>query len=274
MIELEVLFAGDTHGATAHVDYLLRTAEAEACQKLFVVGDFGFWEHEHQGRVFLDKVDRLAARRGIDVAALDGNHDNWPLVLENHPERDADGLVVVRDHVRYVPRGHRWTWGVTNILALGGAASLDKEWRLDKEARRTAKARRKASFRPQSAQLPATVRDYAGTLWFPEEELTDGDVDRVLADTSAVDLLLTHDKPRRSRSGTRRKEDPRAWPNQERVQRVVDALRPARLIHGHLHARYRDQVGSTIVDGLACDPDAGWGLPGYRREDSWIASTL
>ena len=36
VIELEVLFAGDTHGATAHVDYLLRTAEADHPELKFV----------------------------------------------------------------------------------------------------------------------------------------------------------------------------------------------------------------------------------------------
>lgn len=271
---VRVLFAGDTHGATPHVVYLLRTAQKQACPKVFVVGDFGFWEHTHEGRVFLDKVNRLAHQSEIDVAALDGNHDNWSLVLDTYTERDDDGLVVVRDHIRYAPRGHRWTWGTTRILALGGAASLDKEWRLEEEGRLSAKAIRKSKFRQAAGGAPAPPRNYAGTLWFPDEELSDDDVETVLADGTPVDLLLTHDKPRRSRLGFNRKDDAAAWPNQERVQRVVDAYGPARLVHGHLHVRYTDRLDDTAVEGLACDYNAGFALPGYRREDSWMVLEL
>jgi len=148
------------------------------------------------------------------------------LVLDTYTERDDDGLVVVRDHVRYAPRGHRWTWGTTRILALGGAASLDKEWRLAEEGRRSAKAIRKSKFREAAGGAPAPPPNYAGTLWFPDEELSDDDVETVLADGTPVDLLLTHDKPRRSRLGFNRKDDAAAWPNQDRVQRVVDAYGP------------------------------------------------
>lgn len=151
---MRVLLAGDTHGNTAHLDHLLRTATATGCGWVFVAGDFGFWEHTHDGRVFLDKVDRLAIRYGVDVAFCDGNHDNTALLLDQYTVRDGDGLVVVRDHIRYAPRGHRWTWGTSRLLAAGGAASLDKQWRLAREARQTA--------RGTQAQLPSGHRTRAG----------------------------------------------------------------------------------------------------------------
>ncbi len=271
---MRLMLAGDTHGQTAHVDYLLRTAASAECDRVFVVGDFGYWEHEHDGRVYLDKVDRLANRYGVDVAFLDGNHDNLALLLRSYNERDADGLVVVRPHVRYAPRGHRWTWGSTRLLALGGAASLDKQWRLDAEAKRTGKAARKARYRDRSLP-PAPVRSYAETLWFPGEELTDAQAAAAAADGSLVHLLLCHDKPRASRPEWNRKDTPAAWPNQDRVQRVVDALRPARVVHGHLHVRYTNVLADgTVVDGLACDHVAGAAVPGYRREDSWLLVDL
>lgn len=257
-----VLFAGDTHGQTAHVDHLLRVAVRNVCTGMFVVGDFGYWEHTHDGRVFLDKVDRLAGRYGVALAFLDGNHDNAALLVQRYAERDGDGLVVVREHLRYAPRGHRWTWRSSRLLAAGGAASLDKEWRLAHEARRTARAARKHSYRPATAPQVAP-RDHAGTLWFPGEELTDNEVDAIVGDRSPVDLLLTHDKPRESAPSFNRKEAEAAYVNQDRVQRIVDALAPLRVIHGHLHVRYSQRLpNGAVVDGLACDPAAGASVPG------------
>ena len=272
--ETRVLVAGDTHGNTAHVDYLLRAAAREECGWVFVVGDFGYWEHTHDGRVFLDKVDRLAGRYDVRVGFLDGNHDNAALLLDRYTDRDGDGLVVVRERIRYAPRGHRWTWGSTRLLAAGGAASLDRTWRLAREAQRTARAARKHSYRPATApeQQP---RNFAGTLWFPDEELTDDETDQIIAAGDGVDLLLTHDKPRISAPSFNRTAAEAAYPNQDRIQRIVDALAPARLIHGHLHHRYTERLANgTVVEGLTCDPVAGFGLPGYRVEDSWLVMEL
>ena len=268
-----LLVAGDAHGVTAHVDHLLRVAAREDCGWVFVVGDFGYWEHTHDGRRFLDKVDRRAAQAAVRVAFCDGNHDNLALLRERYDDRDGDGLVVVRENIRYAPRGHRWTWGSTRLLAAGGAASLDKDRRLAAERRRTQQAALKAAaHRREEGPQP---RDHAGTLWFPGEELTDVETDRIIAAGGPVDLLLTHDKPRESAPSFNRKAVEAAYPNQDRIQRIVDALRPTRLVHGHLHVRYTETLpGGTVVDGLTCDPVAGLGLPGYRVEDSWLAVDL
>jgi hypothetical protein len=266
-----VLFAGDTHGQTAHVDHLLRVAVREGCPWVFVAGDFGYWEHQHDGRLFLDKVDRRARQHGVRCAFLDGNHDNVALLRRTYQDRDDDGLIVVRDHVRYAPRGHRWTWGSSRLLAAGGAASLDKDRRLAAEQQKTDRA----ALRALAHRDIGESRDYAGTLWFPDEELTDDETDRIIAAGGRVDLLLTHDKPRDSVPSFNRKTAEVAYPNQDRIQRIVDALRPTRPLHGHLHHRYTQTLANgTVVDGLACDPAAGHGEPGYRVQDSWLVVDL
>ncbi|MEC3913659.1 metallophosphoesterase family protein [Nocardia sp. CDC160] len=269
-----VLIAGDLHGNATFAQALLQVAKRKDCARVFVVGDFGAWEHMHSGRRYFDVVNRAAKRAGVTVYFLDGNHDKSSLLHElydDHP--DDEGFLICRTHLRYAPRGHRWNWEGTSFAAFGGAASTDKAWRLAKEARKAAKAETRRRY--GSSKRPQT----AGTLWFPEEEMTDEELDALLeADSSPVDILLTHDKPRAAEPPWNRKDKPECYPNQDRIQRVVHTLRPAVLFHGHLHVRYTDTIASgdgqwTRVEGLACDPEAAQYLE-YSTEHSWYVLEL
>jgi calcineurin-like phosphoesterase family protein len=277
---MRILLAGDTHGNTGHVRRLLDAAVELDIDVIFQLGDFGYWEHESSGVRYLDAVNRSARSRGVDVYFLDGNHDKTSLLMESYGDRrDEHGFVIVRPRVRYAPRGHRWSWLGTRFLAFGGALSLDREPRLAEERRRYEKALRKESFRLGAGRPAARIPDFAGTLWFPEEEADDADVDAILTDRTSVDVLLTHDKPLRTAPEFNRKGDPRCLPNQERVQRLVDAYRPTLAAHGHLHFRYTEELphpdGSfTRVEGLAADPAASYDVPGYRVPASWLVVDL
>jgi hypothetical protein len=248
-----ILACGDVHGDAGEVDYCLTVAQAQQAQAAFFLGDFGYWEHEPSGVSYLDEVEKAATAHDLPVYFLDGNHDKISLLLDTYDERDDEGFVIVRPHVRYAPRGHRWTWSDVRFLSFGGAYSTDKEPRLLMEQRRA-----RYQDLPQHA--------LAGTLWFPEEEATDADLAAAL-DGPPIDALLTHDKPRGSEPAINRKDEWDAYANQDRIQRLVDELTPKLLVHGHLHYRYSDQLGSTRVEGLACDPRAGWGMPGYSHDD-------
>jgi hypothetical protein len=250
---------GDVHGDASEVASCLDRAD-ELGATTFFLGDFGYWEHESSGVRYLDDVEAAADEHESVVYFLDGNHDKISLLLESYPDRDEQGFIEVRPHVRYAPRGHRWTWSGVRFLAFGGAYSTDKEPRLVMEQRR-------ATYQ----NLPRHALE--GTLWFPEEEATEQDV-RVALDGPPVDILLTHDKPRRSRPVVNRKDEFDAYPNQDRIQRLLEELHPRLLVHGHLHYRYGDQVGDTRVEGLACDQRAAWGMPGYEHEDLTLAVDL
>jgi Icc-related predicted phosphoesterase len=248
-----VLTCGDVHGDADEVDYCLRVAQEQGAQAAFFLGDFGYWEHEQSGITYLDRVEKLAAARDFPIYFLDGNHDKISLLLETYPERDDEGFIVVRPHIRYAPRSHRWTWSGVRFLSFGGAYSTDKEPRLQMEQRRA-----RYQNLPQHA--------LAGTVWFPEEEATEADL-RAALDGPQIDVLLTHDKPRNSRPAINRKDEWDAYPNQDRIQRVVDELQPQLHLHGHLHYRYTDHLGPTRVEGLACDRRAAWAMPGYEHAD-------
>ncbi|MFE2995672.1 metallophosphoesterase [Nocardia sp. NPDC059246] len=269
-----VLIVGDLHGNTAHALALIRVAARNDCARVFAVGDFGAWEHMHSGRRYFDVVNRAAKRAGVTVYFLDGNHDKSSLLHELYDEHpDDEGFLVCRKHLRYAPRGHRWTWEGTSFAAFGGARSTDKGWRLAREARKAEQVAKRRGY--GSSKRPET----AGMLWFPEEEMTDAELTGLLdADSSPVDVLLTHDKPRASQPKWNRKDKDECYPNQDRIQRVVRALRPSVLFHGHLHVRYTDTIASgdgqwTRIEGLACDPEASQYLE-YSSEHSWYVLQL
>lgn len=275
---MKLLLAGDVHGNTSHVIHLLDIARSRGAERIMQLGDFGGWEHTADGREFLDTVSKRATKFGIPLYWIDGNHDRWSLTMDLHgDDRDDEGFVRCRENVLYAPRGHRWTWAGTRFLALGGANSVDKPWRLRQERAKAEKVRRKNMYRSAAGSTLAPT-DTAGTLWFPEEELTDEQIETVLADASPVDVLLTHDKSRASNPDWNRKDLPECWPNQDRVQRVVAALCPRLLVHGHLHWRYTDHIRCgdqawTRVEGLAADP---WSAesPAYDPADSWMMLEL
>ncbi|WP_327143427.1 metallophosphoesterase family protein [Nocardia sp. NBC_01327] len=269
-----VLIAGDVHGNTAHALKLVQVAVDNGCSKVFAVGDFGAWEHMQSGRRYFDVVNKAARRAGVTVYFLDGNHDKSSLLHELYDEkRDEEGFLVCRKHLRFAPRGHRWTWEDTTFAAFGGARSTDKGWRLAREARKEEQAAIRRRY--GSGRHPNT----AGMLWFPEEEMTDDELETLLAaQDSPVDILLTHDKPRASAPKFNRKNKPECFPNQDRIQRVVEQLRPALHFHGHLHYRYTESIPSgpdhwTRVEGLAADPDASH-HPTYTVEQSWTVLQL
>jgi hypothetical protein len=258
---MRILMAGDTHGDLSHCEYLVRNALTETCDRIFVLGDFGYWEHQESGVKFLDQLEEYAGERGVDVYFLDGNHDKTSLLTEKYTDKDGEGFIIVRPHVKYAWRGHRWTWDSTRFISLGGAYSVDKDWRLDKEERFPGR------YPPES-------------LWFPEEEMSDEDMDVILEDDSHANIILAHDKPRSSNPKWNRKDFLECLPNQDRLQRACRVLRPQLFLHGHLHYFYTDEmwygaglmreVQVTKVIGLLCNPDAG--EPGLyvNKKLSWL----
>jgi predicted phosphodiesterase len=272
---VRILLAGDTHGNIKHVRYLIRMAAQRGISIVFVVGDFGAWEHAAKGVRFFDDVDGAAKAAGVTVFFLDGNHDKTSLVLEKYGDCvDSEGFLICRPNLRYAPRGHRWTWGSKRFLAFGGAYSVDKFMRLDEEHQA-----HKLALELRNSGLRYVNVDASGTLWFPEEEASDEEFERVLRDRTRVDVLLTHDKPDGSTPpGWTYKQPVECYRNQVRIQQIADLVTPTLLVHGHLHYPYEQDVrlapsGATMrVIGLDCDQPMFH--PDYDPMDSWVVLDL
>lgn len=252
-----LLVAGDVHGDARHMAYLYEKAVEQKCHVIVQVGDFGYWEHYDDG-VFLDLCeqgfhDTTEFGWPVIVIWIDGNHENHPLLYKLYGpgsplhETSPEGFWKIREGLYYVPRGTRWVWSDVSFLGLGGAYSIDKNYRLGEQ------------------------RKDGIERWWSTEQLTDEDVAHCLEDRSHVDVMFTHDKPRDVKVPWDRHDLPAAKPNQDKIQKVLDVLEPNLLIHGHLHLRYQARVGfCTVVEGLGCNPQQ----PGDNPEDSWLRLSI
>lgn len=270
---MKLLLAGDWHGSVDQARWVLDLAIRCRVNRVFQLGDFGAWEHTPAGVVYLDRLNELYETAGVTLYWLDGNHDKWSLVMERYGEnRDGEGFVIQRPAIRYSPRGHRFTWDRVTFLTMGGAYSVDKQWRLEREQ---VERRRRLDNHHRNG---ATFIDSAETLWFPEEELTEAQVTTAVINADPVDILLTHDKPLASNPRWNRKDLLECLPNQTLIQYIVARLVPKLVVHGHLHYRYEDKiyVGDELhatVIGLDADPEAAE-FPGYSRYDNVLSLNL
>lgn len=216
---MKILIAGDTHGNRGAWKYSIfpRAAKLD-CDRIFQVGDFGFYRYDAK---YLRKLSYYTGEFGISIDWLDGNHEDFDQ-LEKIGAFGADGPVEVATNVTYYPRGYHWVWEGTHFMSLGGAYSINKN-----------------SLTP-------------GVDWFPQEQLRDEDVERALR-APQVDVLLTHDAPMNiSVAGgfSSSTAIPFTYPNREKVEEVMRHFNPKLLVHGHFHVEHTREWHETEIVGL------------------------
>lgn len=229
-----LMLAGDWHGNELWAERVIRYASSRGVDTIVQLGDFGYWLDDHETSSYLATVDSELAAAGIRLFWLDGNH-------EDHTRR-ADWLnTAAHSNVRYLPRGHRWTWWGKRWMSVGGAMSVDRRYRIE------------------------------GESWWPQEELTDADVDHAMRE-GEVDLIVSHDCPRGvdipgvgpdTKGGVRGSWPPdillAAQDHRDKLARICGSTQPSRLFHGHYHIpytatlRYETVTATTVVVGLADD---------------------
>lgn len=233
-----ILMVGDLHGNWPWVLTRLLPHIDEVCPDLIVqVGDFGYWPHMVWGRKWIRLWTSALAERDLHLWWIDGNHEDFDSLLKR-PIDERTGRRPLSERVHHLPRGHRWAWKGLEWVALGGAVSVDRWSRT------------------------------AGSDWFPQEAVTEADVLRA-CEGGPAHVVVAHDSPWGApRLGKRLQQDrpPEErdtwWPgdmllrsdlNQQALRGVLDAVEPAVWFHGHHHTRIVDQIGSTRLEGLACD---------------------
>ena len=234
-----VMFAGDWHGNIRAADSAIMAAGATGVPLVFQLGDFGFWAGS-EGKQYLDHISVLAQKHGVNVAWIDGNHENFELLYQLPIDPDT-GLRKIRDRLYHVPRASRWKWSDVQFTALGGGTSLDR--------------------------LSRTP----GRSWWAEETITYAQAEKV-CNAGQTDVLLTHDCPDSVPiPGIDRLSSLRFWPetelrtawaHRELLDQVVQVVQPTHIFHGHFHVPYMVEVslcpqGQTSVVGLGDDSYTG-----------------
>ncbi|MBT2496205.1 metallophosphoesterase [Microbacterium sp. ISL-59] len=209
MPDRRVAVCGDWHGNVGWTRTLARAIPALAPDVTTILQLGDWW-------IDPEVVDEVFSDTSISrIFVTLGNHEPWDQVT---PLLDANAGSAVRvsEITWLLPRPGRLTIGGRTVLSLGGAASVDRLWRIE------------------------------GAGWWRDEAITDVQVAEAIAGGPA-DLMLTHESPARTPVRAVRevlRTNPMGFPNErlaesmasrDRVKQVWDAVRPELLMHGHMH---------------------------------------
>lgn len=213
------LIAGDwhAHGYQAGAALGLMENIGPDVKVLVHVGDFGIWPST-AGHTFLKRLSEALVERDMWVLFVDGNHEDFNTLL-NIP-RELDGHRIVRERIVHLPRGFRWNWNGIDFGALGGAHSVDQQWR------------------------------QPGKTWWAQEWVNDNELARFRGG-GPVDVVFMHDSPAGAPNEVVDSEDnqkrafasygPRnmamASDHRRRLASAIDPTDPAMIFHGHYHRR-------------------------------------
>ena len=248
---MRILVVGDTHADITEMRYIFDLSKENQIDVIFQVGDFYYAPHTSEGIKFLSYTSYTATEDvGIPVYFIDGNHENFDELWRSDLGVQQGSFLEILPNLSYVPRGTVWEWEGKRFAAMGGAASLDKDWSLRQEK----------------------LFDQPHTRWWPQETIKIEDVETLTKnlDNQSVDIMFSHDKPklvsvtnnwRPFFTGYHFASDV----NQEYLQTAADIAKPKILLHGHFHHVYKSFIYrptyETTIYGLGCNG---------MRQNSWL----
>lgn len=224
----KLAFAGDWHGNTRYAIRMCDYAKENGVSKIFHVGDFAYDFTDP----FLFALTATLRRNEQVIYFVAGNHDNYDKLATY--QTAGSGVQRVTSRIYHLPRGYRWDWEGTSFLALGGAFSVDKEFRVP------------------------------GVEWWWQEKITEADKSLAMQGGHA-DIMITHDVPAGVEIPSIR-NNPMGWPahilreadeHRHQLRQVVDVVKPGKIYAGHYHCRQetllRGDDYTTLVNILDCD---------------------
>ncbi len=218
---MKLSLVGDAHSDTAWMLNVIEVASAASCDAIMQLGDFGVWPGV-TGVKFLRKVNSALVKHGLDLFFLDGNHDDFPQIYK-HKLYTSAGFRPMRSNILHVPRGLVWQWDNTKYMGLGGAVSIDRQWRTP------------------------------GQTWWPEEQISPAEEAYATEQAQQpIDVLFTHDSPVNvPMAGL--KTDIESYMHRLRVTDIAKLVDPQWWFHGHMHSYMKYYYANANVMGLACN---------------------
>lgn len=211
------LLVGDTHGDHHFTYDACLLARRNGVDTLVQLGDWGFhWPDRSSIKPLAEQLRKKSCR----MMFIEGNHDwhadLWRMRMEN--KFPPELIYLPRGGTFYTPSG-------IQVGCLGGANSIDRKWRTE------------------------------GEDWFPEEVVTEEQVDRL--PEGGCPVILTHDAPAHPpHLGPPPFEigpqmDALCRRQRELVRRALERVRAQYLYHGHYHHAERHEVQVPYGYGTA-----------------------
>jgi hypothetical protein len=238
-------FAGDWHGNLTWALDVLDALAARGVREVVHCGDFGVWPGD---RDYLRRLNARLRSRRQRLVVVDGNHEDHDRLAALR--RDSTGFARLTARIAHAGRGARWEFHGARLAAFGGAVSVD--------------------------------RGPGSRYWWPGEAATEADLARLAAGGPA-DVLVCHDRPAGAPlpalAATRH-----FWPvdrldasdaHRLLVQRAVDAVTPAVVLHGHYHD-LPGYAGEDATHAMAHGPVRVVGLDRDGTtigRNTWIATS-
>ena len=236
---MAVFLTGDTHGEIdgAKLDSFAAVgANLDRDDVLIILGDFGLVWSNPPSPSEVARLDWLE-RQSWTTCFIDGNHENFDL-LDAMPvaERFGGPVHVVRPHVLHLLRGHTYQIGGHSFFVVGGAHSIDAQWRTPHRS------------------------------WWPQEVPDEAARERIAAaarSLGSVDYVLTHCPPTGCYEWYRSRWAGFWGPSDEYTdwleEHVEGAFAYKRWFYGHLHMDLPEDERHTVLFNEIFDLD-GTGL--------------
>jgi Icc-related predicted phosphoesterase len=209
---LEVIgVAGDWHGDTGWAVKAINAFADREIKLIVQLGDFGIWPGPN-GVSYIEVIQRTLVKNKQTLYVVPGNHEDYAQIEKI--QYGIDGLQHLTQNIKFIPRGFRATLGNRTFVTLGGANSIDREWR------------------------------QPNIDWWKEESITLGDVYRTV-EGGKVDVMFAHDCPygvslplNHRDSGWTVEGLTYAQESRMMLRAAVDMVQPKLFMHGHYHTYY------------------------------------
>jgi hypothetical protein len=191
---VKIIVCGDVHGYFSILNNVINKQKPDI---ILQAGDFGYWP----GHCDL----RQLKNRATKIYFCPGNHENWDAL-------DKITDYQIAPNVWYMPKGSVLSLeDGRNILFMGGADSIDKDWRTP------------------------------GYDWFPQELINEVDMLKLPPIGTKVDIVISHTCPKEfdmksTLPFTGKLEDP----SRKYLSYILDTYKPKEWYFGHWHSFKED----------------------------------
>lgn len=216
--DMSVYVLGDIHGEFGKLNTFINRKKPDV---IICCGDFGYWREDFQDPESELCIGEIIPKQ-TKIFWCDGNHEDHNSLQYFISGKDLSSPIECCDNIFYCPRGSFLQLNTTKFLFLGGALSVDKEYR-------------------------TPMVD-----WFPNETLSDDDL-KHLTDEN-IDIIISHTNPKCVNYKLKQKYkdmDKFLDPSTEVLQDMYIKYNPKKWYFGHYHFFNKfihDNCEFTVLD--------------------------